>query len=127
MSYNVGDRVMANIVVGNLNKENAIGVIVHDSGRMVLVEFVENIGGHDGEGRGADGHCWWLCTSELDPAPDPWADMLAGLTLDDSPVNDYSRSCWYCQPGGIVDRVAFAAGGLLVCPHCGRVCDGRKV
>ena len=55
-------------------------------------------------------------------------DMFEGLFVEPNKVcNDYSTACWHCREGGIIDAFAFAAGAILTCPVCGRICDGRKV
>lgn len=125
MIFSVGDVVKANCTVGNKRIKNAIGVILSISYDMFLIEFNENIDGHDGDGLGKGGYCWWLYDYELELYDNYFPG--GNLKKEAAPVNDYSRACWHCMPGGIVDRLAFASGAVLVCPVCGRVCDGRSV
>ena len=128
--FKVGDIVQSNCRVGNTGESGSMGKILeYQTDGMILVEFFNHIDGHAGGGaakvKGKQGYCWWMHSRELEPVEDPLTETLN--PWDANPVNDYSRACWHGQPGGLVDRLAFAAGAILLCPVCGRVCDGREV
>lgn len=57
--FQVGDRVRC------IKKDivNELGVIRETGDSNVLVEFDNNIGGHSGNGKGKDNHCWWFMNS----------------------------------------------------------------
>lgn len=62
---NVGDRVVAvNItesMVGNTPLNGESGTIIQTfDDDMILVEFDNDVDGHDGGGMGEYGHCWYL-------------------------------------------------------------------
>ena len=49
------------------DENNDVGELSMD--RRVLVEFDENIGGHDGNAsgyKGKNGHCWWVRLGDLE-------------------------------------------------------------
>lgn len=66
--FQVGDRVRfikRDYEIGGINIVNELGVIreVETGASSVLVEFDNNIGGHSGNGKGKDNHCWWIMNS----------------------------------------------------------------
>jgi hypothetical protein len=66
--FQVGDRVRCikkDYEIGGINIVNELGVIreAETGASSVLVEFDNNIGGHDGGGKGKDNHCWWFMNS----------------------------------------------------------------
>lgn len=66
--FQVGDRVRfikKDYEISDINIVNELGVIreTGTGASSVLVEFDNNIGGHDGGGKGKDGHCWWVMNS----------------------------------------------------------------
>lgn len=66
--FQVGDRVRCikkDYKIGGINIVNELGVIreAETGASSVLVEFDNNIGGHDGGGKGKDNHCWWFMNS----------------------------------------------------------------
>lgn len=66
--FQVGDRVRCikkNYEIGGINIVNELGVIreAETGASSVLVEFDNNIGGHNGGGKGKDNHCWWVMNS----------------------------------------------------------------
>ena len=71
--FNIGDRVQVSIAVGNYCLRNQYGTIIVRN-RMesynYLVEFDNDVGGHDGFGtticNGKSGHCWYVNENELD-------------------------------------------------------------
>lgn len=61
--FQVGDRVRCikkDYEIGGINIVNELGVIRETGDSNVLVEFDNNIGGHSGNGKGKDNHCWWF-------------------------------------------------------------------
>jgi hypothetical protein len=75
--FKVGDRVRCiGIVFGYTIINNRCGKIINskNSNTRFLVEFDENIGGHDGANswiKGKDGHCWWVDDKYLELAETP--------------------------------------------------------
>lgn len=71
--FNIGDRVQVSTAVGKYCLWNQYGTIIGRN-RMepydYLVEFDNDVGGHDGFGigicNGKDGHCWYVNENELD-------------------------------------------------------------
>lgn len=64
--FQVGDRVRCikrDYEIGGINIVNELGVIRETGDSNVLVEFDNNIGGHSGNGKGKDNHCWWIMNS----------------------------------------------------------------
>lgn len=66
--FQVGDRVRCikkDYEIGGINIVNELGVIreAETGASSVLVEFDNNIGGHSGNGKGKDNHCWWFVNS----------------------------------------------------------------
>lgn len=66
--FQVGDRVRfikRDYEIGGINIVNELGVIreAETGASSVLVEFDNNIGGHSGNGKGKDNHCWWIMNS----------------------------------------------------------------
>lgn len=66
--FQVGDRVRCikkDYEIGGINIVNELGVIreAETGDSSVLVEFDNNIGGHSGNGKGKDNHCWWIMNS----------------------------------------------------------------
>lgn len=66
--FQVGDRVRfikKDYKIGGINIVNELGVIreAETGASSVLVEFDNNIGGHSGNGKGKDNHCWWVMNS----------------------------------------------------------------
>ncbi len=66
--FQVGDRVRCikkDYKIGGINIVNELGVIreAETGASSVLVEFDNNIGGHSGNGKGKDNHCWWIMNS----------------------------------------------------------------
>lgn len=64
--FQVGDRVRCikkDYEIGGINIVNELGVIRETGDSNVLVEFDNNIGGHSGNGKGKDNHCWWFMNS----------------------------------------------------------------
>lgn len=66
--FQVGDRVRCikkDYEIGGINIVNELGVIreAETGASSVLVEFDNNIGGHSGDGKGKDNHCWWVMNS----------------------------------------------------------------
>lgn len=66
--FQVGDRVRCikkDYEIGGINIVNELGVIreAETGDSSVLVEFDNNIGGHNGGGKGKDNHCWWIMNS----------------------------------------------------------------
>lgn len=66
--FQVGDRVRCvkrDYEIGGINIVNELGVIreAETGASSVLVEFDNNIGGHSGNGKGKDDHCWWVMNS----------------------------------------------------------------
>lgn len=63
---NIGDRVMATGVIDDLDLTNKYGTIIHIGGHPRIkfgVQFEDMIGGHDCEGFGEHGYCWY-CDEE---------------------------------------------------------------
>lgn len=51
------------------NLEATIIYIGNASGfdeQSILVEFYKDVDGHDGNGRGKDGYCWWLSSKLIE-------------------------------------------------------------
>ena len=71
MKFKVGDRVIVHDEVGSKRMDGEIGVIKHITSEIdkMLIEFDNNIGGHDGYFIKSfkDEHCWWVdcCNCEL--------------------------------------------------------------
>lgn len=69
-AFKVGDRVCRIDGLANSNATGKIGTVIAQEhpyiSKHVLVEFDKNIDGHDGNGRGKDGHCLWLPEYELE-------------------------------------------------------------
>lgn len=66
--FQVGDRVRCikkDYEIGGINIVNELGVIRETGDSNVLVEFDNNIGGHSGNGKGKDNHCWWFILNEM--------------------------------------------------------------
>lgn len=68
LEFQVGDRVRCikkDYEIGGINIVNELGVIreAETGASSVLVEFDNNIGGHSGNGKGKDNHCWWVMNS----------------------------------------------------------------
>lgn len=71
--FNIGDRVQVSIAVGRYYLRNQYGTII-DRHRIepydYLVEFDNDVGGHDGFGiaicNGKAGHCWYVNENDLD-------------------------------------------------------------
>lgn len=66
--FQVGDRVRfikKDYEISSINIVNELGVIreAETGASSVLVEFDNNIGGHNGGGKGKDNHCWWVMNS----------------------------------------------------------------
>ena len=66
--FQVGDRVRCikkDYEISGINIVNELGVIreAETGASSVLVEFDNNIGGHSGNGKGKDNHCWWVMNS----------------------------------------------------------------
>lgn len=66
--FQVGNRVRCikkDYEIGGINIVNELGVIreAETGASSVLVEFDNNIGGHSGNGKGKDNHCWWIMNS----------------------------------------------------------------
>lgn len=66
--FQVGDRVRCikeDCEIRSINIVNELGVIreAETGASSVLVEFDNNIGGHSGNGKGKDNHCWWIMNS----------------------------------------------------------------
>lgn len=66
--FQVGDRVRfikRDYEIGGINIVNELGVIreAETGASSVLVEFDNNIGGHSGNGKGKDNHCWLIMNS----------------------------------------------------------------
>lgn len=64
--FQVGDRVRCikkDYESSGINIVNELGVIREAGDSSVLVEFDNNIGGHSGNGKGKDNHCWWITNS----------------------------------------------------------------
>lgn len=66
--FQVGDRVRCikeDCEIRSINIVNELGVIreAETGASSVLVEFDNNIGGHSGNGKGKDNHCWWVMNS----------------------------------------------------------------
>ena len=71
--FEIGDRVQVSTTVGNYCLRNQYGTIIGRNGMEpydYLVEFDNDVGGHDGYERatcnGKDGHCWYVYENELD-------------------------------------------------------------
>lgn len=71
--FNIGDRVQVSTVVGNYCLRNQYGIIISRhrvTPDEYLVEFDNDVGGHDGfefaTCRGKAGHCWYVNKNELD-------------------------------------------------------------
>ena len=62
MKYKVGDRVIgiAETCYGRDIRGLKGTVIIANSDDDICVEFDKNICGHDGDGKGKAGHCWWI-------------------------------------------------------------------
>lgn len=80
----VGDRV---VMLKNDNREKLFDlegtIIIKDPvDNQYCVEFDEYISGHDGAGRGKDGHCWWVLGKEI-------------KLVSESDVKSISRTRWY--------------------------------
>lgn len=67
LEFQVGDRVrcIKKDYESGINIVNELGVIreAETGASSVLVEFDNNIGGHSGNGKGKDNHCWWVMNS----------------------------------------------------------------
>lgn len=66
--FEIGQRVVS---FGNNNQVfGKLGTVVEtkktDGIVYSLIEFDENVCGHDGQGLGKDGYCWWLEENELE-------------------------------------------------------------
>lgn len=66
--FQVGDRVRfikKDYEISSINIVNELGVIreAETGASSVLVKFDNNIGGHNGGGKGKDNHCWWVMNS----------------------------------------------------------------
>lgn len=69
---NVGDRVVAvnttESAWGNALLDGVSGTIIHTfDNDMILVEFDNDVDGHDAGGRGKYGHCWYLHGEDVEP------------------------------------------------------------
>ena len=64
----IGDRIayVGEEFIGQIGK-----VIVEKAGpgREIGVEFEVYIGGHCCEGKGKDGHCWWVLPKDVQKVP----------------------------------------------------------
>ena len=59
----IGDKVF---YIGYKKYENyGIGKIIFIGLGQYLVEFDKWMGGHSGDGRGKNGHCWWAIGENL--------------------------------------------------------------
>lgn len=124
--FKVGDRVRATkkCTWGRTKAGDLGTVIVVKPFHRYGVEFDNENGGHECDGTGKNGYCWWVNSFEIElvhevkfaqpePTPEP---ITVNIT-----VNLYENACWYCKEGGIVDRIF--AGQLGICPCCGRLCN----
>ena len=131
-NFKVGDRVRCikanwgRLKVGDLGT-----IVVRQNPDSNCVEFDRDVGGHDGDGAGKFGHCWWLTENEFElvkeePKPEP----IPTPTPTPTPINVnitvnlYENSCWYCRKGGLVDL--YLAGAMGICPNCKRVCNATN-
>ena len=61
MKLKVGDRIVVIKEGDNTLKVGMKGVVMgFDRNDVPWVEFDENFGGHNGNGKGIDGHCWFV-------------------------------------------------------------------
>jgi hypothetical protein len=126
MRFKVGDRVKAIEEVDCKDEIiNELGTIIfvkETSCNPYLVEFDNEIGGHDGDKRGKFGHCWWCNEDALTLShAEPITPIQINLTVN---INNYANSCWYCRKGGVVDL--YFAGRTGICPSCKRVCNENR-
>jgi hypothetical protein len=61
----VGDRVISKSVSTFFDSFDKIGTIIYDDGDLFVVEFDENVGGHNGSGYGKMGHCLLIKKNNL--------------------------------------------------------------
>lgn len=67
--FHIGDYVRAISVVGSRDVENACGFIRDLSDGQYLIEFDEDIGGHEGSfrhGNTRPGHGWWVFSHDIE-------------------------------------------------------------
>ena len=120
--FKVGDRVSCieahwgTLQVGDLG--TVIIVRDYDFGIDYGIEFDNEVKGHDCEGKGKDGHCWWMNEYEIELAKDEPKPEPTPITVNIT-VNLYENACWYCRKGGLVDL--YLAGAMGICPSCKRV------
>lgn len=69
--FAIGDRVSYYVRVVKSDKGRAMlgkhGNVIDFNGKKYLVEFDSDVGGHDGDGMGQDGHCFWIREEFLAP------------------------------------------------------------
>lgn len=120
--FRVGDRVRATRESWGTIKAGDLGTVIPNlpGHHNALVEFDDNVSGHDGGGQGKDGHCWWLSDDDIELVHEAPTPEAAPITVNIT-INLYENACWYCKEGGLVDRIF--AGQLGICPCCGRVCN----
>ena len=129
--FKVGDRVkfVNGHRYGNL-KYGDIGTVIsddNDCGYDYGVEFDNECNGHNCDGHGKPGHCFWVYKDQLEliqPEPTPEPIPTPTPINVNITVNLYENSCWYCRKGGLVDL--YLAGAMGICPSCKRVCNATN-
>lgn len=71
MKYKVGDRVMSNensVYEEKMFNKTATIIGIQSDSKTYLLEFDEDVGGHDGLGAwiGKDNHCWWVSENDFE-------------------------------------------------------------
>lgn len=68
--FKVGDTVIHNAITGSKLIRHCQGTVIleDEASETCLIAFDVDVGGHNGEGHGRDGHCWWCLTSYLELA-----------------------------------------------------------
>jgi hypothetical protein len=63
--FKPGDRVISLETDRTYNITGTVLKYKKEDSKHALIEFDENIGGHDGDRMGKQGYCWWVSSNRL--------------------------------------------------------------
>lgn len=110
--FNVGDRVIGKGCWCGFGLHGKTGTIIEKGEWACLVEFDENVGGHNGTNakvKGKDGHCWWVLCEDLELIKNP--DKLIFKGKETILIKDGKEYVSKCADGDTYDKEK----GLLLC------------
>jgi len=67
----VGDRIINVSRAGSANP-GKLGTIIKKLNNDCLIEFDDFMNGHSGDGKGKNGHCWWMFDGNFTVIPQEW-------------------------------------------------------